>query len=352
MAVDALRKSIAEHTKYIQDRGVPSHPSHYGLWLNRYNRVVETSSDKGEKWEKTRHDLCEDVPDTVMSLYRVAYKRWTGFLESDRPWCTSQTLTTADRLFIGLGSASVLEFGISLHHTYGLPYIPGSGIKGVCAAYANKILGEAEEKWRIDGAYYRVLFGAPATDSEPDTAGAVDFLDAWWVPAKKSPFVPEIINCHHQNYYSSSGEIPPADWDQPIPVKILALTGEFHFAVRGLAGWNDLAMKILIQALSDWGVGAKTRTGYSRFLKPKDENSPIATKEGKLEEFKRRIDSNKGTLAGQVNVFLAEIRKETDDGRKTAMAEILKNAFGNKQFKKACKKKKKWALSIRELLNG
>jgi CRISPR-associated protein Cmr6 len=346
MAVEALRRSIAEH---IQGRGVPSH---FGLWLNRYNRVLESSSDKGEKWEKTRHDLCEDVPDTVMSLYRLAYKRWMDFLKSDRPWCTSKALTTADRLFIGLGSASVLEFGIDLHHTYGLPYIPGSGIKGVCAAYANKILGEQEEKWKINGAYYRVLFGAPATDTELDTAGVVDFLDAWWVPAKKSPFVAEIINCHHQNYYSSDGEIPPADWDQPIPVKILALAGEFLFAVRGLVGWNDLAMKIIVQALSDWGIGAKTRAGYGLFLKPKDKNRPIATKEGKLEEFKQRIDSNKGTLAGQVNVFLAEIRKETDDGCKTAMAEILKSAFGKDQFKKACKKKKKWALIIRELLNG
>ncbi|MBE9570168.1 MAG: type III-B CRISPR module RAMP protein Cmr6 [Proteobacteria bacterium] len=344
MSVEALRKSIQEQ---IQDAGSPSH---FGLWLNKYNRVVESSSDKGKEWSNIQRSICDGLPEAVMVLYKEAYEKWEEFLKSDKPWCTNQVLTAENRLFVGLGSASVLEFGVSLHHTFGLPYIPGSSIKGVCAAYAKIILGEVEEKWKANGAYSRVLFGAPATDSEPDTAGAIDFLDAWWVPDGKGPFVPEIINCHHQNYYTK-GKQPPADWDAPVPVKILALGGKFLFAVRGLAGWNDLVMKILVQALSDWGIGAKTRTGYGRFLKPKDKNRPIATKEGKFEEFKRRIDSNRGTLAGQVNVFLAEIRKETDDGRKTAMAEILKNAFGNKQFKKACKKKKKWALSISELLN-
>jgi CRISPR-associated protein Cmr6 len=194
------------------------------------------------------------------------------------------------------------------------------------------------------------MFGAPATDSEPDTAGAIDFLDAWWVPDEKSPFIPEIINCHHQNYYTK-GKQPPADWDAPVPVKILALGGKFLFAVRGLAGWNDLAMKILVQALCDWGIGAKTRTGYGRFQRAKSLLLP-STPEDKLNKFKLKIVANKSTLAGQASVFLDEIEKETDTQLKIAMAKILKDAFGNKQFKKACKKKKKWALSIRELLNG
>jgi hypothetical protein len=50
--------------------------------------------------------------------------------------------------------------------------------------------------------------------------------------------------------------------------------------------------------------------------------------------------------------IVENIGRAAGDGRKTAMAEILKSAFGKDQFKKACKKKKKWALSIRELLKG
>lgn len=343
MAVEALRKSIAQQ---IQDYGFPSH---FGLWLNRYNRVVETSSDKGRESEKTQRDLCKYLPDTVMVLYKEAYERWKQFLESDKPWCTSQFLTAENRLFVGLGSASVLEFGLSLHHTYGMPYIPGSSIKGGCAAYANKILGQAEKKWKIDGAYFRVLFGGPATDSKPDTAGAIDFLDAWWVPDGKGPFVSEIINCHHQNYYSD-GQAPPADWDQPIPVKILAVTGKFLFATRGLAGWNDLAVKILVQALSDWGIGAKTRAGYGRFLKPEVKGLPTTTEKGKLNDFKQSIDANKSTLASRVAVFWNKIEKETDMGLKIAMARIVKEAFGDNQLKKSCKRGKVWALGIAKLL--
>ena len=344
MSVEALRKSIQEQ---IQDAGSPSH---FGLWLNKYNRVVESSSDKGKEWSNIQRSICDGLPEAAMVLYKEAYEKWEGFLKSDKPWCTNQVLAAENRLFVGLGSASVLEFGVSLHHTFGLPYIPGSSIKGVCAAYAKIIWGEVEEKWKANGAYFSVLFGAPATDSEPDTAGAIDFLDAWWVPDEKGPFVPEIINCRHQNYYTK-GERPPADWDAPVPVKILALSGKFLFAVRGLAGWNDLAMKILVQALCDWGIGAKTRTGYGRFQRPRSPLLP-STPEDNLNKFKQKILANKNTLAGRASIFWDEIEKETDTQLKIAMARILKDAFGNKQFKKACKNKKKWALSIRELLRN
>src|SRR5207302_10163433 len=50
------------------------------------------------------------------------------------------------RMIIGLGDESVLETAITLHRTYGVPYIPGSALKGLAAAYVRQRLGEAWQK--------------------------------------------------------------------------------------------------------------------------------------------------------------------------------------------------------------
>lgn len=45
--------------------------------------------------------------------------------------------TTAERLVIGLGSHHPLETGLLFHRTLGVPYIPGSSIKGLIRAWAD-----------------------------------------------------------------------------------------------------------------------------------------------------------------------------------------------------------------------
>ncbi|MBX0313032.1 MAG: type III-B CRISPR module RAMP protein Cmr6, partial [Sulfurihydrogenibium sp.] len=40
-------------------------------------------------------------------------------------------LKTASRLVVGLGAGHVLETSLTLHHIFGIPYIPGSALKGV-----------------------------------------------------------------------------------------------------------------------------------------------------------------------------------------------------------------------------
>ena len=54
------------------------------------------------------------------------------------------------RLAIGLGSGSVFETSISLHHVYGFPYIPASAVKGALRSYL-----------------ITTLFGEDETENEP-----------------------------------------------------------------------------------------------------------------------------------------------------------------------------------------
>src|SRR6266516_6731851 len=121
------------------------------------------------------------------------------------------------RMVIGMGDESVLETSVTLHHTYGVPYIPGSALKGLAASYVRQKLGE---EWQKEGEAYKTIFG------ETNDAGYITFFDAYYVPGsgyKGQVLYPDVIAVHHQNYYQGGEKAKaPADWDSPIPVPFLS----------------------------------------------------------------------------------------------------------------------------------
>src|SRR6266404_6023865 len=101
-------------------------------------------------------------------------------------------LEVLGRVVLGLGMESALETGLTLHHTYGVPILRGSAIKGVTWHYCQETYGAA----------YNPIFGAP------DDAGHITFEDAWITPASlkdlsnaKSGLLLDVMTPHHQEYY-------------------------------------------------------------------------------------------------------------------------------------------------------
>jgi len=323
MSSVALRESVAA---VVNGRK----PSHIGLLLERYVPAVDAPK---------AYDKRNMVLDAVrarhegLTLYRKAYVRWLGFLEADSEFTETVIFRLDSRLFIGLGGASALEFGVSLHHTYGYPMIPGAGVKGLCAAYADAFGGE----WAAGERNHAALFGAPKTEDRPDTAGAVDFLDAWWVPFKEgeehpNPFKADVVTCHHPGYYTGKGGeeyAPPLDSDAPVPVSLVSVTGGFCFAVRGPKEWRDLAMEILRRALAEWGIGGKTRAGYGRFTDP-------------LAEFRHILNANARNPARVMDRLLGDIRKQEDEGLRKRMAGMVLAVHGPETLRRARRDKKAW----------
>jgi CRISPR-associated protein Cmr6 len=101
----------------------------------------------------------------------------------------------------------VLETAMTLHRVYGLPFIPGSGLKGMTRAYAELV----EEKSEREREFYRV-FGSQREDEEQ--AGEVIFFDA--IPAQVPQLKLDVMNPHYSEYYRG-GNIPPADWLRAYP---------------------------------------------------------------------------------------------------------------------------------------
>ena len=76
---------------------------------------------------------------------------------------------------VGLGNETILETGLTLRHPYGLPYVPGTALKGLTQA-----LVELEPPEGLDEGLRVAIFGEQATE-ETETehaAGDVVFLGA------------------------------------------------------------------------------------------------------------------------------------------------------------------------------
>lgn len=185
------------------------------------------------------------------------------------------TITPDWRLVVGLGQASVYETNISIHHTYGVPFIPSSGIKGVLREYVNGLVLNGE----VDKERFEVLFGENEKVSTTGKAirGKITFFDAF--PLKAPRLELDVMTPHYPDYYGKGK--PPADWQSPNPVHFLTIGKGSIFRIRiGLAERTDDLIDDLkrwfMDALSNNGFGAKTAVGYG-YLKLLDKEKYHAT---------------------------------------------------------------------------
>jgi len=234
-----------------------------GLLLDFY---LTDAGDDGE----ARRGLLESAAAAARlaaPIYRAAFDRWAREVAK----APAKTVRVASRLIAGLGAGTVLETGITLHHTYGVPIIPGSALKGLASAYCDKEWGAREPVYRkdVESGVHRTLFGTG------DESGCIIFHDAWILPASLENgggLKLDVMTPHHTEYYMKGGEEnPPADTDAPVPVAFLSVAGDFRVAVSCNAGtaearkeWAELAMELLVQAVADLGAGGKTSSGYGR----------------------------------------------------------------------------------------
>jgi CRISPR-associated protein Cmr6 len=254
---------------------------HAGLWFDRY-LLVDPDPNRKPKDETAAAQKAWLIQQTtsieISAIYNAFYHRWRAALPSDVRLAKAEV---QGRMVIGTGDKGVAEAGMTLHHTYGVPFIPGSALKGLAAAYAHRYLeGDTWRKPPLQQSEtitdqpltaHEILFGSTRS------AGFVTFFDALYIPGSvggNRPLAPDVITSHHSEYYVS-GTKPPADWDSPIPVPFLTATGRYLIALNGPAGWVDRALTILGMALRDSGIGAKTAAGYGRMRLLTLDDQPI-----------------------------------------------------------------------------
>lgn len=220
----------------------------------------------------------------------------------------------------GLGNEHPLENGFAFLWPYGLPYLPGSGVKGVLRQAARElregVWGDAhgwdrEAGYRLsDGtidlnlSVVDILFGRETGEGERDhVRGVLAFWDVY-PSIKDGKLLVEILNPHYTDYYQQPGAgtgpiISPHDTGQPVPNLFLTVPPEshFHFVVTcdtvrlrrlapdlaepgagGRPAWQALLAAAFELAFEWLGFGAKTSVGYGAMRK--DVSNPPATDRG------------------------------------------------------------------------
>jgi CRISPR-associated protein Cmr6 len=240
--------------------------AHPGLLIQR--GLAER--EEGDVEAKAQH-VGRVVETTPGERYRLAYERWVR-ATADTLRFRAVALRLKTRLFIGLTGGAMLETGCAIAHSTGAPMIPGSATKGAVQSRARlSPFGESHAQVCND------LFGAESTDTHPDgLAGVVTFHDAWWIPGSAPkphphrPLVQEVVTTHHPGYYQHAGAQAPTDMDSPIPNAQIAAQGAFLFVLEGEPAWTDLVERMLVETLTQTGIGAKTRSGYGLFAVDED----------------------------------------------------------------------------------
>lgn len=190
------------------------------------------------------------------------------------------------RLVVGLGGESVYETSMTLHHIYGFPYIPGSGIKGVVRNWIIQEAFEADEFAAIADKRFCDIFGCPEELKKDKHSGKsyykearsgnVTFFDA--LPLEVPKIEVDIMNPHYSKYYADeTANTPPADYLDPVPVNFLTVKQtlfQFILGVKSSRNLDQLTLgthsgtmmevisAFLKEALEEGGIGAKTAVGY------------------------------------------------------------------------------------------
>ena len=298
------------------DRG--SHP-HTGLVLDRLlDQWPEDQTQKGAAFVRFIANACK-LP--VPEVYQAAYQRWYELILQA---CTRREAAlwagqVEGRLFIGTGGVSPLEAAVTLHHTYGTPFIPGSALKGLTRAYAlERIEGS---KRRVNARTFDTLFGREpeTTDGDWDggEAGYLIFNNAWWIPhSARTPLTPEIVTVHHADYYSSQGTTPATDFDSPTPNAQIAVQGSFLFSIEGAGQWAEFGMELLQMALQHWGAGAKTGAGYGYFREDDKTQREIQARRDQAERSAREIGMTENQKTIQTFIDCCQKRMAELKGKK------------------------------------
>lgn len=245
----------------------------------------------------------------------------------------------------GLGNEHPLENGFAFLNPYGLPYLPGSGVKGVLRQAAREL---ADGEWGDANGWTRAAIGAlfgmgsGSGDDEVFQRGALEFWDV--IPQIAGNALQVEIMTPHMTHYLQNGATPHES-GQPNPINFLTVPpgSRFVFHVRCdlpfLSGsklapelardgrWQALLTAAMAHAFQWLGFGAKTAVGYgamredeeARRLREKEaaeRQRALVAKAEAEEEAKQTPHEREAKAAGKkIGEFRALLDAEQQTGR-------------------------------------
>jgi len=282
----------------------------------------------------------------------------------------------------GLGNEHPLENGFAFLNPYGLPYLPGSGVKGVLRQAARELAsgqwgdthGWSEVptyalpvgKQHLDLSVIDVLFGRESGDGETQhLRGALSFWDVIPQIAGDSLMV-EIMTPHQSHYYqqkAAAGSTSPHDSGSPNPISFLTVPPGSRFAFHvvcdaahlarlmpcqgadapDLVGdggklWKALVEQAFDHAFTWLGFGAKTAVGYGAMSRPDPSGSGarkadagVGTQEQIWKSATLEWDAGRRQLSARSNDSKAECTCEKSEGLLAGLSDDQRTTLTKKK---------------------
>lgn len=163
----------------------------------------------------------------------------------------------------GLGAGHVGETSLTIHPTYGIPYIPASSLKGIVRQWWIEAYGDGKEQTIEGSEEAKFIFGTQ------QQRGCVQFYDIYLVNGLH--IVPEVMTVHMKKYYEKKNM--PTDDQPPTPVSFFTVkVTDVDIYISCLHPDRQQAEQLLktavqwtIRALEEIGIGSKTSSGYGYF---------------------------------------------------------------------------------------
>lgn len=350
----------------------------FALWLT-HCLPLKPGEKKGYKFALRDDDHPKLSANTqqLLDMLHQRQKAYLGALQAQYPAFGLLRGTVDWRMVIGLGGAQVLETGMTLHHIYGIPYIPGSAVKGIARHYfvSEKLSSEfSNEPLDIVDAILTIIDEQTIEEAQKDPEnlrkrckvkrgkedvlpkietveyaltrperlvlgqtmfgtqhqrGVINFFDA--LPEGDIRFQKDLMNPHYPEYYKEGSKVvPPNDCQNPIPIPFLTVeqtTFTFPLCVKPLrarkADPQELLKTVsawLQAALEDSGIGAKSAVGYGYFRDVADQQAAWReqqAEEQRLEAQKKAEEAERARLEAMspVEKLCEELRTLKDENR-------------------------------------
>lgn len=273
--VSAVPQSIAEAYAASQAECAPGHAFNhfFELWNQQDWSIAKKDGGKVEALRKVL-----SLPQHSMDMLHAIVSRQTQ-IKSKLDVLTVHAKAISP-FATGLGIEHPIENGFAFLSPYGLPYLAGSGVKGV-------LRKAAEESGELQTEHVELLFGTDnqspgfaQADPHELRRGVLTFWDVFPIPGPRLDsdthdpplFRIDIMTPHHSEYLQNGAT--PNDSESPIPIPFLAIEpgSRFTFAVACQTDrvfgemlpkpWKTIVESLFQDAFTWLGFGAKTAVGY------------------------------------------------------------------------------------------
>lgn len=325
--------TIAAVPKYLDRPNRPKNELSLGLQFGMYLNIYDSHDwSVPPDWSSNKRISlrCEMQSELLKGLQ----SRQIAMLQGNNKDSSLTFVAKSTSPFVtGMGNEHPLENGFSFLNPYGLPYLPGSSIKGVLRRATEELIHtdwfSGEGKWslmdiihlfgletlhtgnewyqgfNVDNAHIEkyLRFIAPnqsdqqlknilaskspilelVRSSNLSARGVLNFWDCYPSGYRELEF--DIMTPHQTDYYQKKRE--PHDSESPNPIRFLTIPPgsqfTFHISLSSDAcqireympgNWQEIIEKAFEHAFHWLGFGAKTAVGYGTMYRDKSKENP------------------------------------------------------------------------------